>query len=290
MITNRRQAVWWMLLVVLIWSTSGVAVKESTLGALALNGGRCAVAALVIWAYLRKPHFTWSFPQVAGALCYAGVTTLFVLSTQLTTAANAILLQYTAPLWVALFGALYLKEVPRRADYVTMGLIAVGIVLFFSEKLTADGALGNLLALISGIGLAWNTLFLRKQRDGSPLETLLLGNLIAAAIGLPFLATSTPTALDWGIILFLGAVQLGLTFIIYTWAIKQLQALEIILISTLEPILNPIWVVVISGEMPSRMAMAGGALVVVAVLGRAVWGSIPGAMRFVRPADSVASD
>jgi drug/metabolite transporter (DMT)-like permease len=261
-----RKAVYLLLLGVTLWSTSGLLIKESSLPALALVGGRSALAALVLAAYVRRPHWTWSLPQIGGAVALATTYILFVVATQLTSAASAILLQYTAPLWVALFGIWYLRERPHTVDYISMGLIAVGMLLFFGDKLTGSALLGNLLAALSGVTMAWMTLFLRKQKDGSPYETVLLGNVLAAAIGLPFLLTASPSAVDWGILLFLGIFQLGAASILHAYAIKRLAALEVILICTLEPILNPLWVFLFHGEAPGPLALVGGAIVVTAVL------------------------
>jgi drug/metabolite transporter (DMT)-like permease len=261
-----RRAVWLLLICVTLWSTSGVLIKESTLPAMAIVGGRSLLTAIVLLLYIRRPRWTWSVAQVGGAVAQAATFVLFVTATQMTSAANAILLQYTAPLWVALFGAWYLHERPRRIDYITMALIAVGMLLFFGDKLTADDLLGNVLAICSGITMAWMTLFLRKQKDGSPFETVLLGNILAAAVGLPFLLTASPTGLDIGILLFLGVFQLGIPFILYGIAIKRLPALEVVLISTLEPILNPLWVFLFNGELPGPMALAGGTIVLFAAL------------------------
>jgi drug/metabolite transporter (DMT)-like permease len=261
-----RRAVWLLLLCVTLWSTSGVLIKESTLPALAIVSGRSLLAAGVLALYIRRPQWTWSVAQVGGAVAQAATFVLFVMATQMTSAANAILLQYTAPLWVALFGAWYLKERPQTIDYVTMGLIAVGMLLFFGDSLAGDNLLGNLLAVLSGITMAWMTLFLRKQKNGSPFETVLLGNILAGVIGLPFLLTATPTTLDWGILVFLGIFQLGIPFIMYGYAITRLPALEVVLISTLEPILNPLWVFLVNGETPSPLALAGGGIVIFAAL------------------------
>jgi drug/metabolite transporter (DMT)-like permease len=142
------------------------------------------------------------------------------------------------------------------------------MLLFFGDELTGDALLGNLLAALSGVTMAWMTLFMRKQKDGSPYETVLLGNALAAVIGLPFLLTASPTPLDWGILLFLGIFQLGVASILHAYAIKRLAALEVVLVSTLEPIMNPLWVFLFHGEMPGPMALVGGAIVVVAVLVR----------------------
>ncbi len=253
---------------VLLWSTSGVLIKQSSLSALAIVGGRSAIAAIVLLLFVRRPRWTWSLPQIGGAVAYLVMVLCFVQATQWTSAANAILLQYTAPIWVALFSYWFLGERPLPADYAAMGLIGAGMLLFFGDALSPAGMAGNILAVLAGIALAWMTLFMRKQKDGSTLETVLLGNVLAAAVGLPALAMSQVQPADWAILGFLGVFQLGLPFVLYAIAIRSISAIETILISCLEPILNPILVFLVIGETPSPMALAGGTLVLAAVLGR----------------------
>lgn len=243
-------------------------IKQSSLGALAIVGGRSAIAAIVLWLFIRRPHWTWSLPQVGGAIAYLVMVVLFVQSTQLTSAANAILLQYTAPIWVAIFSYWFLGERLRTMDYIATAAILVGMALFFADALTPAGLLGNVLAVLAGVALAWMTLFMRKQKDTSSLETVLLGNLLAAAVGLPFLMTAQVQPGDWAIIGFLGVFQLGLPFVLYAHAIRSLSAIEAILISCLEPILNPILVFIVIGERPGPMALLGGVVVMIAVLAR----------------------
>ncbi len=270
--STHGRAVLLLLICVLLWSTSGMLIKQSSLGALAIVGGRSAIAALVLWAFVRRPHWTWSVPQVGGALAYLVMVVLFVQATQLTSAANAILLQYTAPIWVALFSFWFLGERLRRSDYVAIGAIFVGMALFFGDALSPAVMLGKVLAVLAGVALAWMTLFMRKQKDGSTLETVLLGNLLAAGVGLPFLLTAQVQPQDWAIIGFLGVFQLGLPFLLYAVAIRSLSAIETILISCLEPILNPILVFAVIGETPGPMALLGGVIVMAAVLMRGLAG------------------
>jgi drug/metabolite transporter (DMT)-like permease len=269
---EHSRAVVLLVVCVLLWSTSGVLIKQSSLTALAIVGGRSAIAALLLWAVIRRPHWTWSGAQVGGAVAYFFMVVLFVQATQLTSAANAILLQYTAPIWVAIFSFWFLGERLRRIDYLATAAIVVGMALFFGDALTPAGMLGNVLAVLAGIALAWMTLFMRKQKDSSSLETLLLGNLLAAGVGLPFLLTAQVQPMDWAIISFLGVFQLGLPFLLYAAAIRSLSAIETILISCLEPILNPILVFAFIGETPGPMALLGGAIVMAAVLARGLAG------------------
>jgi len=269
---NRTRAIISLFIAVLFFSTSGLLIKLSSWDALALNGARSLIAAAVILIYLRRPKFTWSRAQIGGAIAYSLMVITFVQATRWTTAANAIFLQFTAPLWVALFGIWLLGERPKRIDWAAMIAIGLGMFLFFGGALSSTGTWGNMLAIFSGMCTAVVFISLRKQKDGSPTETALLGNLITAAIGLPFiiLADQPVNGREISIILFLGVFQLGLPFIILTLALKQLPAIEAMLIQTLEPILNPIWVFLFIGEKPSPSALVGAAIVTTAVILRAI--------------------
>jgi drug/metabolite transporter (DMT)-like permease len=270
--TTRTRAILALLLSVLFFSTSGLLIKLSDWDALPLNGARSLIAAAVMWAYLRQPRFTWSRAQIAGAASYAVMLITFVQATKWTTAANAVFLQFTAPLWVAVLSILLLRERPQRIDWLTMGTVALGMFLFFSDDLTQFGYWGNLLAIFSGVCMALMLISLRMQKAGSPTETILLGNLMAGALGLPFivLGDQPVNAREIAILVFLGVFQLGLPFILFTMAIKTLSALEAILLQTLEPILNPIWVFLFAGERPSPSAVAGACIVTAAVTIRAI--------------------
>ena len=270
--STRTRSVFALMLAILFMSTSGLLIKLSSWDALALNGARSLIAAAVIWLYLRRPNFTWSRAQVGGAIIYALMLITFVQATRWTTAANAIFLQFTAPLWVALFSIWLLGERPQRSDWATMIAVALGMLLFFGGELTRDGLRGNLLAIFSGICLALFFIALRMQKDGSPTETVLLGSLLAGAIGLPFLLWGDQPVdrREIGIIIFLGVFQLGLPFIVLTLAIKQLSAVEAILIQTLEPVLNTLWVFLFIGEVPLPSALVGAAIIATAVIINAI--------------------
>jgi drug/metabolite transporter (DMT)-like permease len=270
---SRKQSVIMLLICVVLWSSSGLFVKLSTLNPIALAGGRSAITAVVLLIYLRRPHFTWSRAQILGAVAMTVTFLLFISSTRLTSAANAILLQYTAPVWVALFGSWYLGEKARGYDWATMGVILLGMVLFFGDGLTTQGMIGNIMAIVSGITMAWMSLAVRKEPESAG-ETVLLGNTLTAVIGLPFLLVAalagTVDALNWGILVYMGIFQLGIAFILYTVAVRQLPAIESILISMIEPILNPIWVFLVVGERPGPLAILGGVIVIAAVTVRAL--------------------
>ena len=237
---------------------------------MAIAGLRSLIAMVIIVAYVRHPRFTWTFSQIGGGIAYAVTVTLFVIATKLTTAANAILLQYTAPLYVAFLGAWVLQERPQWFDWVTIGAVIGGMALFFLDHLTFGGQLGNGCAIVSGISFAFFVLFMRKQKNESPFETVILGNLFTGLIGLPFMFGSMPDARSWMGLIFLGVIQLGLTYILYSEAIRHVTALEATLIPGLEPILNPIWVFLILAERPGKWALIGGFIVLISVTFRSL--------------------
>jgi len=267
-----RKSVGLLLLTALGWSLGGVLLKSVDWPPVAVGGGRGLVAALFLLAVGgRSLRFTWSPLQLATALAYTGCTVLFAAATKLTTAANAILLQYTAPVWVALFGAWLLGERARRADWWTIAASFVGMAVFLYDGLQFHSLTGIVLAIASGVAFAAMILLMRKQKDGSTLEAVILGNLLGFLIGLPAMASAgLPDARSLVALLLLGVVQLGIPYLLYSRAIRHVTALEGVLIPVIEPILNPIWVMLVIGEKPSPLALAGGAIVLGAVTWRAV--------------------
>lgn len=266
---NRQSAVIFLFLAALCWSLGGVLIKGVVWHPLAISGVRSIIAAALILLVFGRPRFTWSAPQIGGALAYAATSILFVLSTKLTTAANAILLQYTAPAFAAVFGIRYLGERPRRSDWITLAAVMAGMVLFFFDRLTLAGLWGNLAALTSGVTFAWMALFMRRQKDASPVESVLLGNLLAGLAGIPFmLAGDMPDGAGWLRLTALGVVQLGMAYVFFTKAIRHVTALESLLIPTVEPVLNPVWTMIFIGEVPGPLSLCGGAVIVGAVLAR----------------------
>ena len=274
-----------MIVTNLLWSSGGLLIKGVDWNPVAIAGVRSAVAAVVIWLAFRGQRLSWSKTQLGGAAAYAATVIFFVSATKLTTAANAILLQYTMPLYVALFGAWVLNEKPTAADWATIGVIGGGMGLFFLDQLSAGGLLGNICGAISGATLAAFCLCMRKQKDASPFGTVLLGNLLTALIGLPFMFDSPPGAQGWINLSLLGVVQLGLAYTCYSVAIKHLTALETALIGAIEPVLNPIWVFLVLGEKPGMWAMIGGGIILTAVTLRCLKTAAD-----QRPADRLPTD
>ncbi len=266
----RHQALWFLAGAALLWSLGGLFIKSVAWNPIAIAGMRSAIAAFVMFLYKRKFEFNWSKAQIAGAIAYTSTVILFVSANKLTTAANAILLQYSAPIYVAMMGQWFLNERTTKLDWLTIGVVCGGMLLFFLDNLSAGNLWGNVLAILSGVAFASLTVLSRKQKDGSPLESLFLGNLLTACIGLPFMLQSMPDGKSWLVLILLGTVQLGLSYILYSIAIKQVTALEGILVPIIEPILNPLWVWLLLGEKPGQWALVGGTIVLVAVTARCI--------------------
>jgi len=190
---------------------------------------------------------------------------LFVVATKLTTAANAILLQYTAPVYVAIFSGIFLSERIKKLDWFVIFMVMSGMYLFFLDELSTGNLLGNLLAILGGLFFAFYIIFMRKQKSGFPLGSTLLGNIIAAFCTIPFMFGPAPNASGWVGLILLGVIQLGLSHVLYSVAIRKVSALKSIMIPMVEPILNPVWVFLLLGERPGFWAMVGGIIVVAAV-------------------------
>jgi drug/metabolite transporter (DMT)-like permease len=264
----------------MIWSTGGLFIKLVPWNPLAIAGARSLIGAVVLLIYLRRPRFTWSAAQIIAALAYAATMISFVAANKLTTAANAILLQYTAPLYAAFLGALILKERTHWFDWATIGIVVGGMVLFFMDKLSLGGMWGNLLAVGSGVVFAFAIVFLRKQKDGSPLESMLLSHFITFLVTVPFLwrSVSESAQAGWspelltgmGALLVLGVFQVGISCVLLSYGVRHVTAVQSLLTAILEPIFNPLWVFLFLGETPGPFALVGGAIILVAVTARSL--------------------
>lgn len=268
---HRKRSILYLIAASVLWSTGGILIKLVDWHPVAISGSRSLIAGLLILAFLRKPRLKFSWPLVLGALTYASTVILFVIANKLTTAANTILLQYTAPIWVALMSGWLLKERIRWYDWASIAVTLMGMTLFFREGIAGGNFLGNVVAVFSGVGLAGVVVFLRLQKDGDPVETVLLGNFITFFVALPFILTSgVPSTRSLLGIVLLGIFQLGCAYLLYALAIKHITAIEAILIPVIEPLLNPVWVFLFIGETPGTWTLIGGAVVIASVTGRAL--------------------
>lgn len=268
-------------LAAVLWSTGGVFIKWVSIDALGITMWRAAFAGLTIAVVVRPGWVApWRMGRVSWGLAvsYALILLLFVSATRLTTAANAIFLQYTAPLYVLPLGYLVLHERATRLDLAALVGAFAGMGLFFVGRIEADDILGNLCAVGAGVAFAVFLTLLRhpacdaasRPRSMVAGNVLLFAGMLAVNAARGDGAAFTPAAADWAALVFLGVVQIGLAYVIFGYGIAHLQALEAGLIGMLEPVLNPAWVFLFLGERPGWWAVAGGAVIIFAVAGRTV--------------------
>lgn len=267
---ERRKAVLFLILAATLWSTGGLMIKAIDWQPVSILAGRSIFSTVVFFLYLRRFPIHWTRWKIVAAAAHILTAFLFITATKLTTAANAIFLQYTAPVYIVLLGAWFLKERPSRLDWGSMAIIFAGMLLFFGDKLSLNGIEGNLLAVLSGMTMAVMNVSLRAQKDGVPAESILLAHLFTAIVGFPYVLKESWTVNNWLIILYLGVFQIGVSFLFFTSAIKHVPAIEATLISTLEPVLNPVWVFLFIGEEPGRFALLGGLIVLAGVAMNAI--------------------
>jgi len=269
-LTERRKAILFLILAAIFWSTAGVFVKALDWGPMSILAGRGLFTSIVFLLYLRRlPKNITRWTLLAGGASIA-TQFLFITSTKLTTAANSIFLQYTAPIYVVLLAYWLLREKPSRTDLIAMFTIFLGLLLFFGDQLSPDGLYGNILAVLSGMTSAVMMVSFRAQKDGTPEDSILIASLVIAIFGFPSILKESPTVTNWLVIAYLGVFQIGVAFIFFTKGIKHIPALEANLIGTLEPILNPVWVYLFLGESMGRSALFGGLVVLVGVIVSAI--------------------
>lgn len=268
-----RLGVWAMVGTAFLWSIAGLFIKVIDWNPFAIAGARSLISSLVVLAWLRRPRFHWSPAQVGAALTQAATMLLFVAANKTTTAANAILLQYVGPVFTAILGAWLLKERARWEHWVAFVFVGAGMVLLFMDQLGGGRLLGNVLALLSGLVFSFYYIFMRMQKDGSPLESILLAHWLTAAIGLGVALFLPLPVFTWkaaGAIAMLGLFQVGLAAILFSAAIKRVTAVSANLIAVIEPVFNPIWVFLALGEKPGANAIIGGVIIILAVTGASI--------------------
>ncbi len=269
-----------------LFSTGGAAIKATTLAGWQVASFRSGVASLVILAALPGARRRWSWPAVAVGAAYAATMILFVLSNKLTTAANAIYLQATSPLYLLVLSPLVLGEPIRRRDLAFMAALAAGLGLFFvgldAPSATAPNPLAGNLAAV-GAGFFWALTVtglrglgrrgpalgaVRPATDGDAGEqAVFLGNLFAFAGCLPLaLPVASATTADWAILGYLGCFQIGLAYVLLTAGLREVTAFEASLLLLVEPVLNPIWAWLVHGERPGPWSLAGAATILAATV------------------------
>jgi drug/metabolite transporter (DMT)-like permease len=253
-----------LFLAAILWSASGILVKGLQWSPVAIASARGLVAgitmSLILPGGFRPSRLVGA--QIISGFCLAILSICYVSALKLTTAANAIVLQYSAPLWVALLAPWILGERTSGRDWFFIGLIFGGVGLFFMDGLSAEGFWGNILAVVSGFFFGLQALFLRRRNNYLPVGGLILGCYLTFFLGLWAWGGPWPGFSDWLLILILGVFQMGLPYYFYGLAAPRVTSLELVLVTMLEPVLNPLWVYLIFGEEPGRMAFWGGLVVI----------------------------
>ena len=257
-----------MLCAALLFSTGGLLCKFIPWSPLAINGVRSLFSTVVFVIYLRATHHKLKINRTIcfGALCMTGATTLFIVANKMTTAANAIILQYTAPVWIILFMALWFHIRPTKRDIMTCVIVFAGISCFFLDSLGSGNWMGNLIAVLSGV--FYGMLFLLNQfPEGDSISSMVFGQIISAVLMTPTVVQEnvfTPQVLIT--VFLLGFFQVGIAYLCLSIGTKYTHPVSASLITGIEPILNPIWVAIFWGETITPLSMIGAAIVIIAVL------------------------
>lgn len=271
--TDKRRSVLFVFLASVCFSTGGLFIKLIPWSALAINGARNLIGAAVIGTYLliTRHRIVFSRRVLTGALAMIGVTTFFTISNKLTTAANTIVLQFTAPVFVILMMAVFYHQKPRRLDVITCVLVMLGVVLFFVDGIRAGNLIGNITAVLSGVCYA-GVFMMNTGENADAISSCFLGQLAAGLAMTPLCFGETDfTAQTLAAVIALGVIQVGGAYVLFSIGIKNTPPVTASLITGLEPILNPLLVAVFYGERITALSIAGAVIVVCTVLGYNVW-------------------
>lgn len=270
---QHRLAIWSTVIAAILWSTGGLFVKLLTLDAFTILFYRSFYAALLFIIIFRKQLLKVNKLTFVSALFYAPLLICFVSATKLTTAANAIFLQYTAPAFILILEPFFVRTKLLKINVITVILTFLGMILFlFDDFSNPENVWGIILALGSGVVL---TGLLLSQKMNAPVYqpgAVFWGNILVCLITLPwFIQNPYPDVTQNNYLLILGFGQLGLGFALFVYGQKHLPAIESSLISMLEPVLNPIWVIIWYGEIPGLFAVAGGTLILITLIYRMLY-------------------
>ncbi|HJS44368.1 MAG TPA: DMT family transporter [Gemmatimonadales bacterium] len=262
----------------ILFSSGGAAIKFTTFPAWQLAAFRAALALCTILVLLPETRRGWTWRTIAVGFAYAATTLLYVQANKHTTAASAIFLQSTSPLFILLLAPLLLGEHANRRDFAQIAVMAVGLGLFFlgTDRPSATApnpAVGNVLASVCAVTWAFTVIGYRwlSARGASVASAAVAGNLIASITALLMagsLIAGRPV--DWVVVTLLGVFQLGVPYLFLARAVPQLRALEVGLFLLIEPVLNPIWTWIVHGETPGAATLIGGALILGATAGRTI--------------------
>lgn len=248
----------------MLWSTAGLFIKLLPFEPLVILFYRAVCAVLLFGFLFGKSVFKLNLNTLIVSAFYMGLMMTFVFSTKMTTAANAIFLQYTSPVYILLLEPVLFKIPLKRINIITIIVCMLGMALFFIGDMEMGSMPGNIVALFSGVSMAGMMLAQRKNAPERHEAAIFWGNLLMIFITFPaYLKSPAPNVTEWSMLLFLGFVQIGLGYVFFTYGLKRILAIESALIAMLEPIINPIWVFLGYGEVPSTLAIVGGAAIII---------------------------
>ena len=259
-----------VLAAALLFSIGGAGIKACHLTSWQVTSFRSGIAAITLLVLLPEGRRGWNWRSALVGVAYAATVTLFVLANKLTTSANTIFLQSTAPLYILLLSPWLLKERTGARDVLVMAIVVLGMSLLFvgTERRYAtapDPVQGNILAVLAGICWAMTLMGLRwvgRREGSSAVPAAVIGNIMGCLIALPFaLPVQSGSAMDWTILVGLGAIQVGLAYVFLTEGMRYVPALEASMLLLLEPVLNPIWSWLIHGEKPRAWSLVGGVII-----------------------------
>mgnify|MGYP000587451308 CR=1 FL=1 len=263
---QKNTAILEMLVCATLWSIAGIFIKLIPWNAFVIAGVRSLFAGLVVLVYMkiRRLRLILNRRTVVAGVCMALLFFCFVGANKLTTAANAIVLQFTAPLFIMVLSVLFLHQKFRRADVLAVVFTMAGISLFFFDQFTPGHVLGNVVAILSGLFMALMYMNLGSCPETERMSSILIGQTLTFLCGVPLLFTTHPafSPLPVLYVVILGVVQLGIPYVLCARAAEHCPPLACSLLGALEPLLNPIWVFLFDGEAPGVFALAGGAVVI----------------------------
>ena len=267
--TKKQVGTLCVFIAAVLYSLGGLCIKVIPWNGLSINSARNIVALVVVGGYLILTHHKLRLNRwiLLGAICVCGTNVLFSVANKLTTAANTIVLQFTAPIFVILLGIVFWKRRPQKLDMIACALVLFGVVFFFVDSLESGGMLGNVLALLSGLSYA-GVFLLNDLPDADPISSVFWGDLISVFVGLPLLLQQTVfTPVILVSIVVLGAFQVGLAYVLMCIGLKTTPPVTASLISGIEPVLNPLLVAAFYREAVGPIALVGAVIVIVFVVG-----------------------
>ncbi|WP_288339009.1 DMT family transporter [uncultured Allobaculum sp.] len=266
----------YMVIASILFATGGLVLKWTNWNSLAINGVRSCFGAVVIGLFMLITHHRLRLNKsvFAGAVAYMFMTTLFVLSNKMTAAGNAIVLQFSCPIWIVLLNLILFHRKPDRRQIIALTLIVIGIVCFFLDSLQSGSWAGDLIAILSGLFYA--ILFmLNSFKNGDALSSIFLGQIGTVICMAPFAYGCSMTPSNLFAIFWLGTFQVGFAYVFFALGTGLISALNASLVNAIEPVLNPTLVALAGYESLSGLSLAGAAIVICSV----IWNSLPASAR-----------